>query len=143
MQASVLALFSKLLLHVFAVKHVPFSRARRDAPRERLDLLPHHVVEAVVAAEELLEHLLGRGERARLVGEIGEVVLPHAVYDEMREMRDAAFRQPAHRTKPFFCAIFCLIRRNILCWSISPAWRTSPAWLASSSRASSSSSSSS
>src|ERR1051325_8061839 len=91
-------MFSQLLLIIFSVQHIPFAAAGGDAAGERLNLLAHDVVETVFSAEKLAQKALSLGERSRLVGKVREVVLPHPIDDQKREIRYPALGQPRHRS---------------------------------------------
>src|ERR1041385_3423145 len=91
-------MFSQLLLIIFSVQHIPFAAAGGDAAGERLNLLAHDVVKTVFSAEKLVENALSLGERSRLVGKVREVVLPHPIDDQVREMRYPALGQARHRS---------------------------------------------
>jgi len=83
-------------------------------PGERLDFLPHQIVDMIFALEKVMEHLLGFGKSAPLVRETGEIFFFQPVENQMGQVRNAALRQANQRIKPFFAASFCLASKNIL-----------------------------
>ena len=55
------ALFSRLLLEIFAVQNIPFPAALRDRARQRRDLLPDDFVDMIFALKKVLQHLFRLG----------------------------------------------------------------------------------
>lgn len=79
-------MFPCLFFEILAVKNVPFPAAGWHMARKRHDFSADSFVDVIFLLEEFVQDPLGLCQRKPLVGEIGEIFLPQAVDDKMRQV---------------------------------------------------------
>ena len=70
-----LSMLSRLFFKILSVQNIPFPAPRWHVTGKRLDFLPNHSIDMVVAVKEFMDDLLRLGQRAALVRKTCEVVL--------------------------------------------------------------------
>src|SRR3972149_4890125 len=97
---------------VLFVKHVPFAASLGDVSRKGAYLIPRDGVGVVFYPEIPGDYALYLGKDLFVVNEVNEVVLPHAVGDEVRDVGYPVFRE-SQSTMPLSLASLVFIMVNI------------------------------
>jgi hypothetical protein len=87
-----LSFFSHFLFEILAVQNIPLSAARGDMTGKRENFMANDIIDVAFPLKKVMQHAFGFRQGAPLMGKIGKIFLPKAVYDQMGQVRDAAFR---------------------------------------------------